>query len=167
MFSEFLGGIAALLIKAFTGLPSRNLFKSNKVLSREIQKQSLQNVFDLETQLFPCLLDMKFKGVRVDIEKAKLLKQQLTKQEQEILLKVKKPNWRTIRQIVADSNVKDFEGLYRFLYDNSSEYASGKEGMIAFYVNEYSYQSNFRIDKEVNCMALMSKIIETIKPNII
>jgi DNA polymerase I-like protein with 3'-5' exonuclease and polymerase domains len=61
-----------------------------KVLSREIQKQSLQNVFDLETQLFPCLLDMKFKGVRVDIEKAKLLKQQLTNQEQEILLKVKR-----------------------------------------------------------------------------
>ena len=61
-----------------------------KVLSREIQKQSLQNVFDLETQLFPCLFDMKFKGVRVDIEKAKLLKQQLTNQEQEILLKVKR-----------------------------------------------------------------------------
>ena len=60
-----------------------------KVLSREMQKQSLQNVFDLETQLFPCLTDMKFKGVRVDIEKAKLLKQQLTNQEQEILLKVK------------------------------------------------------------------------------
>ncbi len=79
-------------------------------------------------------------------------------------LKGKNPNWKTIRQIVADSNVKDFEGLYRFLYDNSSEYASGREGMIAFYVNEYSYQSNFRIDKEVNCMALISKIIETIKP---
>jgi DNA polymerase I-like protein with 3'-5' exonuclease and polymerase domains len=60
-----------------------------KVLSREIQKQNLQNVFDLETQLFPCLLDMKFKGVRIDIEKAKILKQQLTNQEQEILLKVK------------------------------------------------------------------------------
>ena len=82
-------------------------------------------------------------------------------------LKLKKPNWVTIRQIVADSNVKDFEGLYRFLYDNSSKYAVGKEGMIAFYVNEYSYQSNFRIDKEVNCMALISKIIETIKPQII
>jgi DNA polymerase I-like protein with 3'-5' exonuclease and polymerase domains len=60
-----------------------------KVLSREMQKQSLQNIFDIETQLFPCLTDMKFKGVRVDIEKAKLLKQTLTKQEQEILLKVK------------------------------------------------------------------------------
>ena len=82
-------------------------------------------------------------------------------------LQNKKPNWRTIRQIIADSNVKDFEGFYRYLYDKSSEYAPGKEGMIAYYINEYSYQSNFRIDKEVNCMALMSKIIETIKPNII
>ena len=82
-------------------------------------------------------------------------------------LKTKKPNWRTIRQIIADSNVKDFEGFYRFLYDNSSKYAPGKEGMIAYYINEYSYQSNFRIDKEVNCMALISKIIETTKPNII
>jgi DNA polymerase I-like protein with 3'-5' exonuclease and polymerase domains len=60
-----------------------------KVLSREIQKQNLQNVFDLETQLFPCLIDMKFKGVRIDTEKAKLLKQELTNKEQEILLKVK------------------------------------------------------------------------------
>jgi len=84
-----------------------------------------------------------------------------------IELKNKKPNWRTIRQIISDSNVNDFEGFYRYLYDKSSEYAPGKEGMIAYYINEYSYQSNFRIDKEVNCMALMSKIIETIKPNII
>ena len=82
-------------------------------------------------------------------------------------LKVKKPNWKTIRQIIADSNVSDFEGFYRYLYDNSSEYAPGKEGMVAYYINEYSYQSNFRIDKEVNCMALISKIIETTKPNII
>jgi replication factor C small subunit len=82
-------------------------------------------------------------------------------------LKNKKPNWRTIRQIITDSNVNDFEGFYRYLYDNSNVYAPGKEGMIAYYINEYSYQSNFRIDKEVNCMALMSKIIETIKPQII
>jgi DNA polymerase I-like protein with 3'-5' exonuclease and polymerase domains len=60
-----------------------------KVLSREMQKQSLQNVFDLETQLFPCLIDMKFKGVRIDIDQAHKLKQQLTRQEHELLLKVK------------------------------------------------------------------------------
>jgi len=61
-----------------------------KVLSREIGKQKLQEVFDLETQLFPCLLDMKFKGVRVDVEKAKTLKKSLTNQEQALLIQVKK-----------------------------------------------------------------------------
>ena len=61
-----------------------------KVLSREIGKQKLQEVFDLETQLFPCLLDMKFKGVRVDIERANKLKQQLLSQEQGILVEIKK-----------------------------------------------------------------------------
>jgi DNA polymerase I-like protein with 3'-5' exonuclease and polymerase domains len=61
-----------------------------RVLSREIQKQNLQNVFDLETNLFPCLVDMRFRGVRVDVEKAHTLKQKLVSQEEELLLQVKK-----------------------------------------------------------------------------
>jgi len=81
--------LPAMYVGSYAEKDAKLTLELFKVLSREIQKQSLQNVFDLETQLFPCLLDMKFKGVRVDIEKAKLLKQQLTNQEQEILLKVK------------------------------------------------------------------------------
>jgi replication factor C small subunit len=69
-------------------------------------------------------------------------------------------SWTNIRQIIANANVKDFEELYRTLYDKSSEYAPGKEGMVAFHVNEYSYQSNFRIDKEINCMALINQLIK-------
>ena len=61
-----------------------------RVLSREIQKQNLQNVFDLETNLFPCLVDMRFKGVRVDVEQAHTLKQKLVSQEEELLLQIKK-----------------------------------------------------------------------------
>ena len=72
----------------------------------------------------------------------------------------KKPNWREIRQIIANANVQDFEELYRYLYDNANVYADGREGMVAIYINEYSYQSNFRIDKEVNAMALIAKLIE-------
>ncbi len=71
-----------------------------------------------------------------------------------------KPKWREIRQIIANANVSDFEELYRYLYDNAHVYASGHEGMVAIYINEYSYQSNFRIDKEINCMALIQKLIE-------
>ena len=37
-------------------------------MQHEISKQDLWDVFNLETNLFPCLVDMKFKGVRVDVE---------------------------------------------------------------------------------------------------
>ena len=75
-------------------------------------------------------------------------------------LKQSSPKFNEIRQIIADANVKDFEEFYRFLYDNSSEYTNHKEGMVAFHINEYSYQSNFRIDKEINCMALINQLIK-------
>jgi len=71
-----------------------------------------------------------------------------------------KPSWKTIRQIIANSNTTDFEELYRYLYDNAHIYASGNEGMVAIYINEYSYHANFRLDKEINCLALIAKLIE-------
>jgi DNA polymerase I-like protein with 3'-5' exonuclease and polymerase domains len=61
-----------------------------KKLSLEITKQKLENIFNLETNLFPCLIDMKFKGVRVDVEEAHKLKKQLLLQEENLLLEVKK-----------------------------------------------------------------------------
>ena len=75
-------------------------------------------------------------------------------------LKNAKPSWKNIRQTIANSGSQDFEELLRYLYDNASVYAEGSEGMVAIYINEYSYQSNFRIDKEINCLALIAKLIE-------
>ena len=59
------------------------------VLNKEIELHNLNNIFNLETDLFPCLIDMKFKGVRVDVDQAQELKQKLVKQENELLLKIK------------------------------------------------------------------------------
>ncbi len=70
-----------------------------------------------------------------------------------------KKSWKTIRQIIADANIQDFEELYRYLYDNADKFAPGREGMVAYIINEYSYQSNFRIDKEINCMALINQLV--------
>ena len=78
-----------------------------------------------------------------------------------------KPSFNEIRQIIANANVQDFEELYRFLYDNAGLYASGNEGMVAIQINEYSYQSNFRIDKEINCMALIARLIELAQPRVL
>jgi len=60
------------------------------VLQHEISKQDLWDVFNLETNLFPCLVDMKFKGVRVDVDKAEATKKQLTITEKQIHRDIKK-----------------------------------------------------------------------------
>ena len=59
-------------------------------LQHEISKQDLWDVFNMETNLFPCLVDMKFKGVRVDINKAEALKKQLTVTEKDMHRDIKK-----------------------------------------------------------------------------
>ena len=82
-----------------------------KVLSREITKQNLTNIFDLETQLFPCLINMKFKGVRVDVERAHKLKQQLSQKEESLLLQVKKETGIDVQIWAARSIAKVFDNL--------------------------------------------------------
>jgi replication factor C small subunit len=82
-------------------------------------------------------------------------------------LKLKKTDFRKLRQIIADSQVRDFEELYRALFDHASEYAIGREGSIAIILNEHQYHSNFRIDKEVNIASALAKIIEIKKPQVI
>ena len=59
-------------------------------LKKEINLQDLNSIMDMETELFPCLIDMKFKGVRVDVEAAHKLKKQLVAQEKQALEQIKK-----------------------------------------------------------------------------
>ena len=83
-----------------------------------------------------------------------------------VLDELKKPSVKSfnlIRQIIANSDVEDFESLYRFLYDKLSEYAKGNEGYIICTLEEYMYHATFRLDKEINIMSCISKILETIK----
>jgi hypothetical protein len=55
--------------------------------------------------------------------------------------------------------------VYKYLYDNDNHYAVGCEGQIALILNECIYQSNFKIDLEINFMSCISRIIETLKTN--
>ena len=74
-----------------------------------------------------------------------------------------KKSWLTIRQVIADSNIKDFEELYRSLFEYAPKYAPGSEGSVAIILNEHLYQANFRIDKEINIASCIAKIIEVLK----
>jgi len=74
-----------------------------------------------------------------------------------------KDTFRNVRQIIADSKVKDFTPFYRFLYDNVDEYASGKAGNIILKIAEAQYQDASVVDKEINVMAMMLQILIDIK----
>jgi len=76
-----------------------------------IEEQQLQNIFNLETDLFPCLVDMRFLGVRVDVQKAHTLKQQLAKQEETLLQKVEKETGVQTQIWAARSIAKVFDKL--------------------------------------------------------
>jgi DNA polymerase I-like protein with 3'-5' exonuclease and polymerase domains len=80
-------------------------------MKKQIEHEDVQSIFDLETQLFPCLVDMRFLGVRVDVQAASQLKKQLVAEEELSLLKVKKETGIDIQIWAARSIAKVFEKL--------------------------------------------------------
>ena len=83
-----------------------------------------------------------------------------------VLEELKKPSIKSfnlIRQIIANAEVESFESLYRLLYDKLNEYAKGNEGTIICTLEEHMYHAHFVLDKEINIMSCISKILETIK----
>jgi DNA polymerase I-like protein with 3'-5' exonuclease and polymerase domains len=83
-----------------------------KVLQKELSDQDLGSIFELETDLFPCLVDMRFLGVKVDVSRAHELKRQLTLQEEMLLHKIKKETGIDTQIWAARSIAKVFEKLH-------------------------------------------------------
>ena len=135
------------------------------IIEQENVEYEIDDIKLLVNQFYPDLRKMlntaqlSTQEGKLVIDKSIIVSSNYTTQVLKELTKPK-PNWNEIRQIIANANVQDFEELFRFLYDNASVYVPGSEGMVTIYINEYSYQSNFRIDKEINAMALIQKLIE-------
>jgi len=89
-------------------------------LHRELHDQELIDIFRLETQLFPCLIEMRFKGVRVDLEKAHKIKKNLMAREQKILNKIKDLTGLHVEIMAARSIAKAFDKL-KLPYDRTAK----------------------------------------------
>ena len=89
-------------------------------MKKEILHQDIQSIFDLETELFPCLVDMRFLGVRVDIQAATQLKEKLSLEEKQCLLKVKKETGVDTQIWAARSIAQVFEKL-RLPFDRTEK----------------------------------------------
>jgi len=91
-----------------------------QIFKKEIVHQDIESIFNLETDLFPCLVDMRFKGVRVDSQRAHILKKQLVEQEEKLLLEVKKETGIEPQIWAARSIAKVFDKL-SLTYDTTEK----------------------------------------------
>ena len=86
-------------------------FKLWQHVKKLMLEQDLEEIFNLETDLFPCLVDMRFLGVRVDTQGAYELKKKLIGQEQLLLQEIKKETQEDVQIWAARSIAKVFEKL--------------------------------------------------------
>ena len=75
----------------------------------------------------------------------------------------KKDAFKSIRQIIADSRVRDFTALYKYLFDEIDNYAKGHIASVILILAEQQYQDAFVVDKELHMMATIVKLLNEIK----
>jgi len=130
-----------------------------KKLSVEIKRQDLTQVFDLETQLFPCLIDMKIKGVRVDVQKAHTIKQRLASQEESLLLEVKKETGIEPQIWAARSIARVFEKL-KLSFDKTEK--TGAPSFTKNFLQEHKHPIVNKIAKAREINKAHTTFIDTI-----
>lgn len=69
-----------------------------------------------------------------------------------------------IRQLIADTRIRKYILLYRFLFDNSSTFVKDKSHNVAvpLILAKYLYQDTSVPDKEINLIACLTEICETL-----
>ena len=78
-------------------------------LKIELLRQELTSIFDLETELLPVLIDMKWQGVRLDLDKAHKIKKDIEKEEKKLLLDLKKEIGFEVEVFAPTSVAKAFD----------------------------------------------------------
>jgi replication factor C small subunit len=139
----------------------------NNICNEESVEVELDSIRTIVNSTYPDIrrsingLQRQVIGGKVVIDKASMLQADwMTDVLNELKGSMK---FNTIRKIVADSQVKTFEELYRFLFENIDEFASTKVSNCIIIIAEAQYQDTFIVDKEINIMAMFSKIITTLE----
>ena len=115
--------LPAIYVGSYAEKDARITFDLWQELKKEIDHQDLGAIFKMETDLFPCLVDMRFLGVRVDSENAHKLKTKLVGEEEQCLLKIKKETQLDVQIWAARSIAKIFDKLH-LPYDRTEKTGS-------------------------------------------
>jgi ABC-type polysaccharide/polyol phosphate transport system ATPase subunit len=68
-----------------------------------------------------------------------------------------------IRQLIADNSISDYSEIYRLLYDDVETYGKGKIAECILNIAEAQYQDVNVVDKEINFMSLIIRLLRVTK----
>ena len=68
-----------------------------------------------------------------------------------------------IRQLIADNSISDYSELYRLLYDEVETYSNGRVAECIMNIGEAQFQDVHVVDKEINFMSLIIRILRLLK----
>ena len=106
-------------------------------------------------QVIDGVLDIDEKSVIENDYKLKLL-EHLQKDDM-------KNAFNSIRKLLADAKVRDYTDLYKLLYDELDSYAEGHKAGVILIIAEHQYMDTSVVDKEINVMSMIVKILGEIK----
>ena len=137
----------------------------NWILQEEMIMHDVKDLAPLVNQYYPDLrkcintIQLSTRDNALQLDKSVLVSSNYIDTVIDNLRYTSSTSFKDIRQIIADANVDDFDELFKSLYERASEYLPGKEGTVAILINDHQYKANFRIDKEINAMSLISNLI--------
>jgi len=142
--------LPALHVGAYAEKDAELTLELWQVFKKEITHQDVESIFQLETDLFPCLVDMRFLGVRVDLQKAQQLKRALVIKEENLLQQIKIETGIDVQLMAARSVAKVFDKL-KLPYDRTAK------------SNAPSFTKNFIMNHEHPIVRMIAEARETNK----
>ena len=73
---------------------------------------------------------------------------------------IRKAKLSEIRQILADSGAREFDDLFKYIYDKSSTLFGDREGEAILIIAKYQYEYTFVLEKEICIAAMLKKLLE-------
>jgi len=75
----------------------------------------------------------------------------------------KKNAFKNLRQLLADSQIRDYADLFRLLYDEVDSYGKGHIAEVILTIAKYELSDAQVVDKEINAMAMLIEILNITK----
>ena len=73
---------------------------------------------------------------------------------------IRKAKLSEIRQIIADSGSREFDDLFKYIYDKSNTLFGDNEGEAILIIAKYQYEYTFVLEKEICIAAMLKKLLE-------